>query len=130
MSQEDGHLPISGTKIEDFEYTKQNVIAFALHSLLYTKPSAVANLPYNRLGIFAVILVGVVVIQLFRFLHMVGIHMHRFHSVILQEFPQGEPVVTCRPHAGDYSSFAVFLRHILHPCFECLESSLCFVTVF
>ncbi len=31
----------------------------------------------------------------------------------------------CRVHAGDYSSFAVFLRHVLHPCFECLESGLC-----
>lgn len=36
MSREDGHLSVSGTKIEDFEYTKQNVIALALHGLLYT----------------------------------------------------------------------------------------------
>ncbi len=33
--------------------------------------------------------------------------------------------MACRLHAGDYSSFAVFLRHVLHPCFECLESGLC-----
>ncbi len=45
MSQEDGHLSVSGMKIEDFEYTKQDVIAFALHDLLYTHPSMAANLP-------------------------------------------------------------------------------------
>jgi len=45
MSQEDGHFFASGTKIEDFEYTKQNVIALVLHGLLYTHPSTAANLP-------------------------------------------------------------------------------------
>ena len=51
--------------------------------------------------------------------------MYRLHSDILQEFPQGKPVMACWLHAGDYGSFAVFLRYVLHPCFECLESGLC-----
>ena len=46
------------------------------------------NYEYSRKGIFPVILVRIVVIQFFRFLDMVGIHMHRSHSVVLQEFPQ------------------------------------------
>ena len=45
MSQGDGHFSVSGTKIEGFEYTKQNVIVFALHGLVYTHPSTAANLP-------------------------------------------------------------------------------------
>ncbi len=50
--------------------------------------------------------------------------MYLLYSVILQEFPQGKPVMACWLHAGDYGSFAVFLRYVLHPCFECLETGL------
>ena len=45
MSQGDGHFSISGTKIEGEGYTKQNVLVFALHGLVYNHPSTAANLP-------------------------------------------------------------------------------------
>ena len=69
----------------------------------------------DRLWILAVILVGVVVIQLFRFLHMVGIHMYRLHTVILQEFSQCKPVMACRLHAGNHGGFSVLPGKLLHP---------------
>lgn len=50
--------------------------------------------------------------------------MNRLHSAVLQEFPQREPIVPGWLHAGDYSSFAMFLCHILLPCLECLEPCL------
>ena len=45
MSQGDGHFSVSGTKIEGEGYTKQNVLIFALHGLVYTHPSMAAYLP-------------------------------------------------------------------------------------
>ena len=51
--------------------------------------------------------------------------MHRSHPAVLQEFPQGKPVMSCRLHARYHSRFTVFRRYILHPCFECLEPCLC-----
>ena len=45
MSQGDGHFSVSGTKIEDVGYTKQNVFVFVLHGLVYALPSMAAHLP-------------------------------------------------------------------------------------
>jgi len=45
MSQGDGHFSVSGTKIDGVGYTKQNVLVFALHGLVYTPPSTAAYLP-------------------------------------------------------------------------------------
>ena len=56
---------------------------------------------------------------------MMGVHMHRLHSVVLQELPQGEPVVARRLHARDHSGLAMLFCNILHPCLECLEASFC-----
>lgn len=44
-SHRNGHFSVSGTKIADFRYTKQNVFLFVLHGLVYTHPSTAANLP-------------------------------------------------------------------------------------
>ena len=46
MSRKDGHLRVSGTRIEILGYTKQNVIHPAIHGRCITLPSMAAHLPY------------------------------------------------------------------------------------
>ena len=84
--------------------------------------ASIAHQPSYNFRIFSTVLRRIIVIQLFRLLYVIWIHVNRLHPVFHQKVAEIDPIMSCRLHSRYYFCHPEFHFQFFQPGLEFHEA--------